>query len=352
MRFHGGRPPPGVIDFSVPGNPLGPHPALHKLLEEAVREKVYATYPDYNYTRLRESLASFYGLDVNRIIVFNGAAEALSLAILALKPRAVVVAEPNFGDHHLHTLAARTPLLRIAMREEGNRYRLEPDDILSVPQRILRGSLVILSNPNNPTGYCTPSAHIEKLLEELPDDAMLVIDESFIDISPGCESATRIGDERLILVKSLTKSFAVHGLRIGYAYTTNKRVLYKLEAARQAWNVNSLAAHVFEKFLTAYAEEARAYLSNAQRVVEKGLQQLTAGLTKLGLLVYESSAPLLLVRHPKPHPAIQEKLVAHGVYVRDASSYPFLTPYHSRIAVKLPEENKKLIDAFYEVIER
>ncbi len=353
MRFHGGSPPVEALDFSAPSNPLGPPPALHEAVREAVELGVYTRYPEPGYRRLREALASFYRVEPESLVVFNGAAEALQLIVFALKPSRLIVVEPTFGDHHLHVLVARTPLVRIALREEGDRYRLEPGDILSMPPSMLRGSLLLLSNPNNPTGACTNRKTLLELLDVVSrHGALLVVDESFAEISLCRESLLGVEHESLVVVRSPTKSLSAPGLRLGFVYARGRRVVERLEAARQAWNVNSIAAYVAERLYGEQPGMLRSHFSNAVELLRVELAFLEKGLKRLGLHVYRSTAPLLLFRGSVPHPLLTQLLLEKRVYVRDASSYPFLTPLHTRVSVRTRRENQVLISALREVLGR
>ncbi len=351
MRFHGGNAPGDALDFSAPSNPLGPPPILHEVLQEAVERRVYERYPEPSYRGLREALASYYHLDPEHVVVFNGAAEALQLLVLAVRPSKLIVVEPTFGDHHLHSMVARTPLVRIALREEQRRYTLEPRDVLGLPRGWLRGALVLLSNPNNPTGACTSRETLLELLEHLARvGAVLVVDESFAEVSTCNETLLGVGHESLVVVRSLTKSLAAPGLRLGFVYTSNAALLERLEYARQAWNVNSIAAYAAERLYRDYGEELRRHFSRAVDFLRSELPLLEEGLRRLGLHVYDSTAPLILFRGPIPHPLFTRLLLERRVYVRDASSYPFLTPFHTRVSVRTRRENLVLLEALGEVL--
>lgn len=352
VRFHGGRPPPGVIDFSTPLNPLGPPPPAVDAIKRLSLESA-SRYPDYEYRAFREAVAGYYNLDPSLVIPMNGAAEALQLALAALKPRALVTVEPTFGDHGFTARGLGIPWATVPLTLRGRAYELDPSIPCSLPRSLRDGALLLLSNPNNPTGsLASPRAVVE--VAECFDGGVVVVDEAFMDLAPA-EGYSLLPNPpgNVVVVRSLTKSLALPGLRVGFAYTENRRLAALLEAARQPWNVNTLAAAVVEEALGASVGETRRHIESSRRLVASEAARLAAELEGLGVAVYESRAPFLLVYHPQAaHPALQSELNARGVHVRDARSFTYLTRHHSRVSVRLPRENRVLVEAFRGALER
>jgi histidinol-phosphate/aromatic aminotransferase/cobyric acid decarboxylase-like protein len=207
---------------------------------------------------------------------------------------------------------------------------------------------VLLSRPNNPLGYVVSRRLVEDLAARLGPNHWLVIDEAFIDVS----LADRLPvSESWVLVRSFTKVLAAPGLRLGYVATLDARVMEALESARQPWPVDSLTECTAARILRDRAVLA-AYLARARELVAYGLQQLARGLRRLGLTVYPSRAPYMVVEHPGcSHPRLNRELARRGVYVRDASSFYGLGPSYSRVSVRLPHENRLLLEAFRGALE-
>ncbi|GAB6148605.1 pyridoxal phosphate-dependent aminotransferase [Stetteria hydrogenophila] len=352
LRSHGGRPPRGVLDFSTPLNPLGPPPRVAEAIRRLAVE-ASLSYPDYEYRRLREAIAGYYGLDPGRVVPLNGAAEALQLAVAAFKPAALVSVEPTFGDHGYTATGLGLPWVTLPLRLEGRGYRLDPALVCSLPRSLRRGSILLLSNPNNPTGSLAPARAVLEVAECMGEGVVL-LDEAFIELAPGGQGCSLLGRApgNVVVVRSLTKTLATPGLRAGFAYAEDERLARLLEAARQPWNVNTLAATVVEDALTAGAREVRAHVERARELVAVEAERLRRGLEALGLEAYESRAPFILVHHPRlRHPELQAELNRLGVHVRDASSFTYLTPRHSRVSVRTSSENRRLIEAFKAILE-
>ncbi len=352
VRSHGGRPPPGVLDFSTPLNPLGPPPPVARAVSRLALE-ASLRYPDYEYRELREAVASYYGLDPDGVIPLNGAAEALQLALEAFKPRALVSVEPTFGDHGFTVTGLGIPWITLPLKQQGKRYIFDPSVVCSLPRALREGSLLLLSNPNNPTGsLANPKAVVEAA--ECMNDGLVLLDEAFMDLAPR-EGFSLLGraPDNVVVVRSLTKSLAIPGLRAGFAYTENKRLAVLLEASRQPWNVNTLATTIVVEALAVHSRDTRRHVTKARELIESETSWLRSRLEALGLVAYESWAPFILVYHPQArHPRLQVELNRRGVHVRDASSFTYLTPCHSRVSVRLRRENQVLLEAFEDLLRR
>lgn len=334
MRVHGGRAPEGTIDFSAPLNPLGPPPGLAEALEELVRSRSYARYPDHEYRELRRALAEHYGLEGREVIPLNGAAEALNLLVELLRPKALVSFEPTFGDLKVYLRALGIPWITLPLRRHRGEFRLEAELLCSLPRELREGSLVLLSNPNNPTGYLAGRKELERALG---CSQHVLVDEAFAEFAEG-ESMLGRG---AFVARSLTKILTIPGLRAGFLYAP--REARRVDAARQPWNVNALAAAALTKFLREGG--MREFVRESAEVLRREREFLFSSLSSRGLRVFPSGAPFLLVEHSIPHPIFNSMLVRRGVFVRDASSFHYLTPYHSRVSVRLRSENERLVEA-------
>ncbi len=348
MRVHGGRAPVGVIDFSAPRNPLGPPRILEELVKECTARKVYEKYPDHEYIELRHVIAEFYNASPEDVVIYNGSAEALSLLPLALRARTIVVIEPTFGDHGLLAEATRIQLERILAMIEKGRLVVDADQVVKKVARVVKPAIVLLSRPNNPTGYAVPRSLVEELASMLPPETMLLVDEAFADLC-NCEALDY--SESWIELRSLTKTFAAPGLRLGFTVTLDKRVNNVLDSVRQPWPVDAITDCVYRSLLGDYASVARDYIRRARDYTVREREWLATRLQRLGLEVHDSHAPFILVKHEcMTHPSLQEKLVSRGVYVRDASSFYGLGPEYSRVSVRSRSDNERLVEAFREVM--
>ncbi len=341
QRHHGGKVSPHILDFSSPSNPLGPPQIVDEIILAHVRSRGYARYPDYEYEKLREAIATFYNLNPKDIVPLNGSAEALQLLVPTLKPNTIIAVEPTFGDHKLQAYLTGVPLITIPYVVRKLRYEVDLNIYCSLPVEFKANSIVLISNPNNPTGTLTPRRVVEEILTCSHHSTIVVVDEAFSDFTGNIESLLGSADERIVVLRSFTKIFNIQGLRVGFLYSTSRRITRLVDGFRQPWNVNSMAAEVVEKLLE--WDGLKDFIRTTLEVVDKERRFLEERLRKLGFEVYESQAPFILIRHRIPHPHFNRKLLENGLFVRDASTFTYLTPYHSRVSVRLRNDNLKLL---------
>jgi adenosylcobyric acid synthase len=321
----------GQLDFAVNVVPGGPPSWLRRELASALGR--LGGYPDERPAAA--AVAARHGRTPAETVLLNGAAEAFWLLAAVLRPRRPVVVHPCFTAPEAALLGAGHRVAR-AFREP-DRFALDPG---AVPAG---ADLVVLGNPNNPTGNLDPAVTIAGLARP---GRVLVVDEAFMDLSPGePESlAGRADLPGLVVVRSLTKVWALAGLRAGYLLAPPP-LAAALRAARQPWSVNALALAA----LTACAGDA-ATPARAAAAVATARAELAAGLAALpGVTVWPSAANFLLLRVPDG-PRVLAALSAAGIAVRRADTFPGLGQDHLRVAVRPPADNRRLLAALADAL--
>jgi histidinol-phosphate aminotransferase len=332
LRLHGdAMVEPGQLDFAVNVVPGGPPPWLRQELDAAL-ERV-AGYPDERPAA--EALAARHRRPVGEVVVCNGSADAFWLLAAALRPRRAVVVHPSFTEPEAALHAADHPV--------GRAWR-DPDTFALDPSAVAEDAdLVVVGNPNNPTGTLDQAAAVGRLARP---GRVLVVDEAFMEFTGGeTESVTGRSDlPGLVVVRSLTKLWGLAGLRAGYLLAP-AGIAAVLRAARQPWSVNTLAC-------AALAAWAKAAATHAARIDEiaAARRRLTAALAALpGVRVWPSAANFLLLRVPDG-PALLERLAAASIAVRRCDTFPGLSADHLRIAVREPSDNQRLLDAMRDAL--
>ncbi len=322
-----------VIDFSVNTNPLGPPPAA----VTAARRARWTHYPDDTAAPLRRELAEREGRAEDEVIVGNGSAELIWLVALAfLDPGdAAVVVGPTFGEY-----ARAIRVVGAVVYEE----RADPTsgftvDPLAVVERVLAvaGRVVFLCNPNNPTGTLLPPSAVGALADAVPE-SLIVVDEAyrqFVDEPP--PSASLLGRGNVVLLRSLTKDYALPGLRLGYALAPAS-ICAALDRVRPPWSVNAVAQAAG---LAALRETT--HLEEARDEVRRARTYLSAALGALGLPVLPSAANYLLVRVGDAR-SVRAALLRRGVCVRDCTSFGL--PEYVRVGLRTVPECERLVAAF------
>ncbi|GAB4424251.1 MAG: histidinol-phosphate transaminase [Anaerolineae bacterium] len=329
-----GHQPEAVLDFSVNSNPFGPSPAVRRALAETPPDR----YPDREAIALRQALAARFGLPAENIVAGNGTAELFwLLAFATLRPGdSVYLIEPTFGEYR-----------RVAglMGARVHSHRAQPDAFapdaaaIATDLRRLRPRLAFVCNPNNPTGVLLPPAQIAEWAQAAPE-TLLVVDESYLGFTPEGESALGLGADNVLVVRSLTKDYALAGLRLGFAAGHNLPLVRAIAAVRPAWNVSGPAQAAG---LAALADDA--YLQECLTRLHRAKSQLVAGLRKLGYAPLESAVHYFLLRVGHAD-AFRRALLRHGLQVRDCASFGL--PEFVRLAPRTEAENRRLLETLRE----
>ena len=348
MRVHGGGIR-DVVDFSVNANPLGPPKVLEEEVARCCESGVYRSYPDSNYAELKAAIAYFHDLDENFLIACNGASEALSLATIALKPKTLLVVSPSYGDYDLLSEGIEARCKYLVMREVDGVFKFDVDQVVDEAKG-LDADAIVITNPNNPTGLVVEEDVLLRLVEELDGETWLIMDEVYAELS-GYRGLLGKDLKNVVVVRSFTKVFGVPGLRLGFAYTSSRRLLGKMEALRSTWNISSIADAVFRKVLIEAKDELWSFIGRSSQYIAEERARLMRSLSRLGYHVYGSRANFLLLKHPWIESSIlrDELLIRYRIHVRSAHTFHGLTRFHTRVAVRRRDENDLLVRALEKV---
>jgi threonine-phosphate decarboxylase len=337
--------PERILDFSANINPLGPSP---KALQRLRRDLALIRFsPDTENRELRDLVANEAGIDGNCILFGNGATPLLHLIPRVLKPRAAVVLEPSFSEYSSGLVDEGCRIYCLALRVEAG-FELDREALFGILQRT-RPDLLILGNPNNPTGKVLPHQLLSELVETCSQLRIcLVVDESFLDFTSHPSFALDATKRsRLIVVRSLTKFWALAGLRIGYL-VAHRELVEKLSAKLEPWSVNTLASAAAAESLRDNEHRERTLkLVRRERVF---LMEQLAGLGWLEPLRSETN--FLLVRITAPaitSTFLCRRLAERNILIRDASSFPGLGRRFFRVAIRRRTENQRLIEALRKI---
>ena len=341
-----GIPLERILDFSANLNPMGlPPGAAARLAREAADPRVLTRYPDRDAAELREQLAQRNNIPGGSLVIGAGADALIHAAVRALAPRRCWIPVPAFAEYERACSAFGCPVRHIIL-DPGRGFRVDG----TTPHEAGPGDLVILNNPHNPTGACLFRTEMQRTIAQLLSvGANVLADEAFIDYAPDASiAADAAAQNRLIVVRSLTKFFGCAGLRVGYAVAAPETAS---QLARQLppWPVTTLAANALAEALrdTAFV---RATLENNRRE----LASLAQALAGIGLCVFPSAANFLLARIPDDHhaPALRERLIREfAIVVRDCDSFQGLEPgCYWRIAVRSAADNARLIQSLATIL--
>jgi histidinol-phosphate aminotransferase len=327
LRHHGDvDAAPGLQDFAVNVRGTAPPDWLRARLAQAIDR--LGTYPSQaDDRRAREQVAERHGRDPDDVLILNGAAEGFAL-LPSLRPTQAAILHPQFTEPEVALRDAGIPVHHVMPGDHV------PDD----------ADLVVIGNPNNPTSELRPATTIQKLAKK---GRLLVVDEAFMDAVPGeLESLAGSDAKELLVLRSLTKTWALPGLRAGYALA-NPDILRKLARHRPHWPVGTLTLEA----ITACTEPHA--VAEAEKVAEEyrnHREWLTEQLKKLPVHVYEpAAAPFLLIK-VRGGERIRGQLRHRGIAVRRGDTFPGLTTDHLRIAVREPQQCTDLLAELTEAL--
>lgn len=323
--------PDALLDFSVNKNPLGASPRALRALDLVD----VSVYPDARCIRLRGGLAAVHEAREDEVLVGNGSVELIWLlaeVYLASGDTALILG-PTFGEYEA---AARRAGAEVVQIDAGEADHFRPDlpTIIAAIGR-LRPRIVFLCNPNNPTGQALEPHEVQLLLDVL-GDGLLVVDEAYVELADGVESVDplRKVDRRLVILRSLTKSHGLAGLRLGYLLA-DREIVRAVSEAQPPWSVNALAQAA--GFAALGDEE---YVQEGRRLARRARAMLVDGLEQLGLACVPSRASYWLVRVGDGQ-LVRTELLRRGILVRDARSFGL--PVYIRVAVRPLEECERLL---------
>jgi threonine-phosphate decarboxylase len=331
-----------IIDFSASINPLGPPASVLRTIRSALKQIVH--YPDPDCRRLRQELAQQCGVDPDMILVGNGSTELIHLLPRALAIKSALIIGPTFEEYARALMDAGSWVQYVHARRE-ERFRPPLKDVLrQFSAKRTRFDAVFLCNPNNPTGQMMNRLAMCELVEVVErQQGWLIIDEAFVDY---CQEQSVVSMLRehphMVVLRSLTKFYAMPGLRIGYLLGASK-VVDQLKDRQPPWSVNSLAQEVSCAVLQddAYAMKSRAFMKNERSRFVRGLRSLSA------VRVYPSAANFVLIELPASTCAsvVTDRLASERLLVRDCSTLPGLTTQMIRVAIRTAKENRRLVAA-------
>lgn len=295
----------------------------------AGRASLISSYPEPEPFELERAIARQEGVEPENLLVTNGATEAMYLIAAANAGKVSAITAPSFAEYadacrlHSHTV------IHVGSPFDSPR----------------QADLIWICNPNNPTGEHYDVARLDRLIDSRPD-SLHVIDAAYADYTllPTHSAADVVSRPNILLLRSLTKRFAVPGLRIGYV-TGHRETVDMLRARRMPWSVNALAI------------EAAGYLLDHQEdypIDAEGLHRealfISHALSHEGLKVTPTSCNFILCELPGGTAAsLKEYLVTHhGILIRDASNFTGLSERHFRVAAQNHDRNLLLIKAISE----
>lgn len=339
---------PGLIDFCYLVNPFYPST---KLLDEikANFERLMCEYPSgMNVNCLLA--AKYFGVNINEIVIGNGAAELINALMNDINGKVGIV-QPTFEEY-----PNRLKCENVVVFNPSNRdFRYDADDLINYYEK-KDISVLLLINPDNPSGNYILKSDVLKVAKwAKKKNIMFIVDESFVDFVDKEEDTSLISSEviheyeNLVIIKSISKSFGVPGIRLGVLVSSNIKLIGKIKSSVSIWNINS-----FGEFYMQICEKYKGDYVEALKKFKEVRKDYLESLSKIeGLRVIPSQANYItceLINGKKSSDLSKDLLDRYNILIKDLSQKKGIWGEYIRLAVKLPEENKKIVYALNELL--
>ena len=339
--LYGYTSPP--IDFSVNTNPLGLPASVRQALFHA--SECWERYPDPLCRTLCERIAVRDQVHTDWVHCGNGAADLLYRIALSLRPARALIAAPTFSEYE-SALDAVGCIVKRHLLQESEGFQLTERVLEQIEPAL---NLVVLCNPNNPTGLPIDHSLLLRILNRCATfGILLLVDECFLPFLPEGQEGLqgRLAEfPNLLLLRAFTKLYAMAGLRLGYLLCSDQTVLERIQICEPPWNVSGPAQIAG----LAALECNSAYLEQTRKLVHRERSYLETELHSVGAVCFGSQANYLFFKL-EGCCDLREKLVSKGYLIRSCGNYHGLDGQFYRIAVKIHEENAGLIRVIKEVL--
>jgi threonine-phosphate decarboxylase len=331
------------LDYSSNMNPAGPPAIVETMIVERWRDIV--RYPDPSSRRLIQAISHHYQIPSDNILVGNGAAELLDLAVRVVQPSCTAVTAPSFVEYAQNALRAKSRLHHIPLREQ-QQFDLQIED---VQLALHEADLLMLGHPNNPTGRLIPNQVMQVLADA---NRALIIDEAFLDFLPNEAEYTQmyraLERKNWFVIRSMTKFFAIPGVRLGFVIA-HAELITAMRNLQVHWSVNHFAQAIGE---VVFADQD--YINLTKDWAQAETSWLRTRLQALGFAVTDSKVNYLLAHIPDSWPfdvkSLQYSLGKKAILIRDASLFEGLNHRYFRLAVRNRTDNERLLTALQEIV--
>ena len=338
---HGGRfsvtnQDPNILDFSSNVSPIGMPLSVKPILKKRLDQMI--SYPDLHSSTLSNDLKKFIGLPKSNLVVGNGAIEIIyNFCSAFLSKKSVLIPVPTFEEYEA---AAKLSDCKISFFKTMNLS----ENLDSFISKIPVNGCIFICNPNNPTGNILSKKQLTKIISSAKQKSCIVfVDECFIELVPQSnQSVINLIKkyDNLFVLRSLTKSFGLAGIRIGYAIAS-KQFIDILQKMKIPWSVNILAQ---EAGITAIKN--KSHLAKSKSIIKKEYNFLKNKISIMsGFECHDSATNFILIKTKKDSTKLQKKLLKNKILVRDCKNFRGLNNHYIRVAIKSHKDNLKLVSA-------
>lgn len=292
-------------------------------------------YPDDSYSELKKEINNYVGYEPKNITVGNGSSELLDLCVKTFvdKDETILSLDPTFSMYSIYAQVFSAKYIGAKADED---FKVNVDSIIKDIKEN-NPKLIILCNPNNPTGSVLTKEEVRKIVKST--DALIALDEAYMEFGDESLIDEVMDYDNLLIVKTVSKAFSLAGIRMGYI-VANEDIITSIEKVRAPYNLNSLSTYIATEALR-QKERMFDYIKK----IKGEREQIYKALVDLGVKAYASGANFVFFKSDIDN--LQKKLVDKDVLIRKFSGK--LDGYY-RVSVGTKEQNEKFLEAFKEVM--
>ena len=343
MNFHGGNIyeyNEDILDFSSNINPFG----VSKKLKDEIYKRMdeVARYPDINYKRLKDNVARYLSVRSDMVTVGNGAVDIIYRAVSSIPKDKVFIMAPAFSEYRKSAEMSGKEYFEISAFD----FSKKDFDCDFFDRNIEDNSIIIVCNPNNPTGKAIEKERILKLLDSAKEkNSFVILDETFIEFTCDEDKYSMVSScfdyDNLIVIRAVTKFFGIAGIRLGYGVCKNSDINFKIENNSKPWDVNTFAVICSDVVFwdNEYIEKTRGWIDSERKFVYENISKIA------GFEIYETNSNFFMIKTEVSSDIIQKKLLKHNILIRQPEGFTGLSNNFIRVAVKDRLSNEKLINA-------
>ena len=332
-----------IVKFGANVNPLGLSPKASAA--SAAHVDIFSSYPDREYTTLRNTISEYCNIPADFILPGNGSSELISLLIQEKAPKHTLILGPTYSEYSRELSFSGSTQEYYHLQESKD---FEPD-IPDLCKKLEQGyDFLILCNPNNPTSSAISQQDLRQLISFCAKKNIFVmIDETYVEFAPDINAITAVPLTReftnLMVLRGVSKFFAAPGMRLGYGITGNMDFLSKMREKQTPWSLNSMGAFAGEIMLQDedYIRQTRELILSERTRMIKELKSVPT------YKVYPAYANFILLKILKPGLTsydVFEACIRQGLIIRDCSSFQCLDGEFVRFCIMMPEDNSRLVE--------
>lgn len=337
-----------IVPFASNVNPLGISPMARQALIDNV--DAINAYPDRNYVSLKNFISKYCKTEPDKLILGNGTSELISLALKTIRPAKTMIIGPTYSEYGRASLAVGSEIKRYMLKNLDD-FELDVEAFLKTLQSNI--DLLIVCNPNNPTGKAISKEDMEQIVKRCTElHITVMVDETYVEFVKDVEQISSVSLTKkynnLIVLRGVSKFFAAPGLRLGYAVTSNTAFLEAANNDKIPWNINAYASVAGIMF------EDEHYINLTKSLIQTERNLIYSALSsRKTIKVFKPDANFILIKLLKEDQTadqVFEHCIKKGLMIRDCTDYEGLGNKYIRFCFMKPEQNDNVVNTILEIV--